>query len=212
MTCVSSSTTGRRLSPDDRRAELGRAVRVVLAERGYHGVTVPLVVEEAGVSQGTFYRYFDNLDHALRDVVAEVLAPIARLADEAEIVHIGGGADLEAVLLRYYRALALELARDPRLFREAVVVIPAVGGAAGDTARAFLGAMRQRVRTLLAAVNGRAPFRAMDPQIVGSAIVGMVVGAAQEIAELGPAFAPEAWAMEMAKLEAGALLRRGEEG
>jgi AcrR family transcriptional regulator len=210
MSSVPRARERRRLAPDDRRAELSAAVRAVLTDCGYHGVTVPRIVAKAGVSQGTFYRYFDNLDHALRDVVAEALAPIAQLAYDAQVVEIETGADLEAVLLRYYRALAIELAANPRFVREVMVVIPSVEGSAGETARSFLRTMRQHARMLLASVNGRPPFRALDPQVAGSAIVGMVVGAAQEIAELGSAFAPEAWAMEMAKLEAGALLERTE--
>ena len=209
MTAMSSSgSERRRLSRGDRRAELIEATRSVLAERGYHGVSVPLVVETAGVSQGTFYRYFENLDVAVRDVVTEALAPLAKLAYEVDVPRIETGADLETSLLRYYRALSAELSRDPRLFREVVVVMPAVHGEAGDAARAFLRAMRQHARATLATVNGRPPFRVMDPQIVGSAIVGMIIGAAQEMAELGPAFAAEAWAIEMAKLEANALLSR----
>ena len=197
----------RRLSRDDRRAELVGATRAILAEHGYHGVSVPRIVAAAGVSQGTFYRYFENLDLALRQVVDEALAPLIQLTHEIEVSQIQTAAQLEEVLLRYYRALFTELARQSRLIREVVVVLPTIDGEAGDAARSFLRAMRQHTRAALASVNGRAPFRAMDPQIVGSAIVGMVIGAAQQMAELGPAFAIEAWAMEMAKLEAHMLLR-----
>jgi len=177
-----------------------------MAQRGYHGVSVPRVVERAGVSQGTFYRYFENLDQALGAVVQQAAAPIAKLAWETQIPQIDTAAELETALLRYYRELASLLMGDANLYRELIVVVPATPGPAGDAARSFLRGMRHYAREALASVNGRPPFRAMDPQIVGSAIVGMVVGAAQEIAELGPAFAPEVWAMEMAKLETCALL------
>ena len=55
------------------RARLLEAGSAVLPARGYHDTRVDDIVQEAGVSHGSFYRYFDNKD-ALFGVLAEQAA------------------------------------------------------------------------------------------------------------------------------------------
>jgi len=57
------------------------ALQEVLLESGRVGLSVPLIVRRAKVSQGTFYNYFSSLDDALDAVAALLLAEQVRVLD-----------------------------------------------------------------------------------------------------------------------------------
>jgi AcrR family transcriptional regulator len=198
---------GRRLPPEQRREELLDAVEAVVARRGYAGTTVPLVVAEAGVAQGSFYRYFRDVDDAFAALTRRVLPPVAEAAFALQLADLRTAADVERELRRYYQVLAEQLAAHPAVVREALLVAPSSTGKAGRELAAFLRQMREYVGTLIAKYVGRGPFRAGDPEIAAAAVVGMVLGAAQAATEPGASFDPERWAREMARLESGALVR-----
>lgn len=48
------------------------ATRTVFTRVGYHGLSVELVIAEAGLSRPTFYKYFRNTDEPIDQVLAEV--------------------------------------------------------------------------------------------------------------------------------------------
>lgn len=198
---------GRRLPPEQRREELLQALEAVLARRGYAGTTVPLVVAEAGVAQGSFYRYFRDVDDAFAELTRRVLPPIAAAALALQSVELRTAGDVERQLRRYYEVLGAQLAAHPAVIREALLVAPSSTGAAGREMSAFLQQMRAFVARLIAKHAGRGPFRTSDPEIAGAAVVGMVLGAAQAATEPGASLDPKRWAREMARLESGALLR-----
>jgi AcrR family transcriptional regulator len=58
------------------RRVLLSATRAVFARHGFHGSSVELVVEEAGVSRPTFYKHFCSLHEALEVVLSEVNADL----------------------------------------------------------------------------------------------------------------------------------------
>jgi AcrR family transcriptional regulator len=64
---------GRRLRPDDRRAEIIAAAREVFLTTGYDGVGLAEVAEVGNVSRGSIYRYFPNGRSDLFQAVAESL-------------------------------------------------------------------------------------------------------------------------------------------
>lgn len=64
--------TRTRKQPEERKAELVEAARRVFREKGYAATSVTDIVREAGVSQGTFYFYFDGLE-SMFDAVAEAI-------------------------------------------------------------------------------------------------------------------------------------------
>jgi AcrR family transcriptional regulator len=51
-----------RLEPKERRAQIMEAARKQIESRGFQNLTVPGIVHSAGVAQGSFYRYFRNVD------------------------------------------------------------------------------------------------------------------------------------------------------
>jgi AcrR family transcriptional regulator len=90
-----------------RRSSLLVAVQQALLEPGQAALSVPRIVALAGVSQGTFYNYFESLDAAL-DGVGEVLVnEHARLVDQAT-QHI----DDDAVVFSHSTRTTLLLAAD----------------------------------------------------------------------------------------------------
>lgn len=57
---------------EELRVRIKSAAAKVFAERGYHGLAVEAIVQEAGLSRPTFYRYFSNVDEVLNQVFVEV--------------------------------------------------------------------------------------------------------------------------------------------
>lgn len=182
------------------------ATRQVVEMHGFAAATVPAVVAAAGASHGTFYHYFSSIDEAVVELLNKVLEPIAALVDAIDPDALQEPEHVRLALEIYYAALGSELQRNGRLLCEALAVAPTSSGPVGKQMSKFLAQLRQRVRAVLSAVNGRPPFRHMDVQVAGSALVGMVVAASQEAAEMGTAFQPQAWAAEMVQMELGAIL------
>lgn len=46
----------------DKRDEIVRAARELIAEHGFHGAPMAMIADTAGVGAGTIYRYFENKD------------------------------------------------------------------------------------------------------------------------------------------------------
>jgi len=59
-----------------RRAELLRAARAVLAEKGFEATTISEIVARAGVAQGTFYLYFPSKISLVVTLAAEMQTSI----------------------------------------------------------------------------------------------------------------------------------------
>jgi|HubBroStandDraft_2_1064218.scaffolds.fasta_scaffold18656_3 AcrR family transcriptional regulator len=94
---------GRQLTVEHlRRAVILRAVVDVVAERGFAGATVTLVVRRAKVSTRTFYELFGGLDDCLIAVMDETLEQVTALAsralEEAEVWQDGLVSAFAAVL------------------------------------------------------------------------------------------------------------------
>ncbi|NPV60819.1 MAG: TetR/AcrR family transcriptional regulator [Actinobacteria bacterium] len=61
-----------RKKPEERRLELIEAARRLFREKGYSATNVTDIIKEVGISQGTFYIYFDGKE-AVFDAVAEAI-------------------------------------------------------------------------------------------------------------------------------------------
>ena len=57
----------------------------MLPARGYHDARVDDVVEAAGVSHGTFYRYFSNMDDFFRVLAEDASARMIELIDRFDL-------------------------------------------------------------------------------------------------------------------------------
>jgi AcrR family transcriptional regulator len=68
---LAARRSGARLPPDERFTAILAAARVVLAAKGYESTVLADIAREAGIVEGTIYRYFDNK--------RELLAKVAEL-------------------------------------------------------------------------------------------------------------------------------------
>ncbi|MBH1986518.1 MAG: TetR/AcrR family transcriptional regulator [Burkholderiales bacterium] len=88
---------------EELRTRIKAATAKVFADRGYHGLAVEAIVQEAALSRPTFYRYFSNVDEVLGVVLSEVND---RLVHDVQLA-VRGAADpmakVEAGLLAWRR-------------------------------------------------------------------------------------------------------------
>ncbi|MFV0316806.1 MAG: TetR/AcrR family transcriptional regulator [Microthrixaceae bacterium] len=84
------------------RAALLRAGAEVLPQRGYHEARVDDIVEVAGVSHGTFYRYFDSKDDFFRVLAQDASARLVEMVERLELD--GSAEDLRVWLKEWFAA------------------------------------------------------------------------------------------------------------
>jgi AcrR family transcriptional regulator len=56
----------------DKRIEILRAARELIAEHGFHGAPMAMIADRAGVGAGTIYRYFENKDVLIAELFKEL--------------------------------------------------------------------------------------------------------------------------------------------
>ncbi|MBO0994435.1 TetR family transcriptional regulator [Bacillus sp. SD088] len=54
---------------NERKRELIKAAKKVFIEKGYMHTSMQDIMDEAGISRGAFYSYFDNIDHVFIEVL-----------------------------------------------------------------------------------------------------------------------------------------------
>lgn len=69
---------------DSRRADLLEAARSVLGRQGYHASKVSDIVRQAGVAQGTFYRYFASKEEAFLELSRAMRMSTAEAIEQAD--------------------------------------------------------------------------------------------------------------------------------
>lgn len=79
-----SAPDGLRARGEKTRNTLLAAGAEVLPARGYHDARVDDIVEVAGVSHGTFYRYFDSKDDFFRALAEEASGPMIALIERLD--------------------------------------------------------------------------------------------------------------------------------
>ncbi|NMN96366.1 TetR/AcrR family transcriptional regulator [Antrihabitans stalactiti] len=66
----------------DTEAQLVRSAAEVFGRLGYHATRVSDIAEEAGVGQGTFYRYFEDKRDVLDAVVASMMERLGKVFED----------------------------------------------------------------------------------------------------------------------------------
>ncbi|WP_052260924.1 TetR/AcrR family transcriptional regulator [Photobacterium gaetbulicola] len=61
----------------DKKKRILQATETLLAEHGFHGMSMQMVAKEAGVAAGTIYRYFEDKDDLLHQLHDHILAYVA---------------------------------------------------------------------------------------------------------------------------------------
>jgi AcrR family transcriptional regulator len=81
MRSTTHSTPGTKLSAEERRTAIIRAVRRVFAEKGFHGTTTRELAEAAGVSEGLLFKHFPTKE-------ALFSAMQASCCNEQDLLHM----------------------------------------------------------------------------------------------------------------------------
>jgi AcrR family transcriptional regulator len=82
---VPAAPSGLRSRGERTRAMLLRAGAEILPAHGFHDVRVDGIVEAAGVSHGTFYRYFDSKDDFFRALAEDASVRLVELIDRLDL-------------------------------------------------------------------------------------------------------------------------------
>ena len=166
-----TTTTGERLSADERREQVLEAALAEFGERGYHAASTARIAKRAGISQPYIYALFSDKRELFRAVNDRVCGEIRAAFDEA----VGGAANPEEALEamgRSYRPLM----EDERLLR---AQLQCTAAAAGDPElRSYVGASFRGLVEHVARLSGA------DPASVASFIAcGMYINVALGIGE-----------------------------
>jgi len=101
------------------------AARQVLVEQGYHGTRVDDITTAAGVSHGTFYRFFDNKDHVVRLVTLRSMQQLNEAFTDIPDTEAGApGPNAVRQWLRRYKASQATQAAMLRVWAEATADDP----------------------------------------------------------------------------------------
>jgi AcrR family transcriptional regulator len=69
------------LRADERRAQILDAAKSIFARRGYHGVNVEDICNEARIARGTLYQHFDNKHDVMLALMEELAARVANVLE-----------------------------------------------------------------------------------------------------------------------------------
>jgi len=74
--------TRRRMTREQRRRDILRVAADIFARKGYRPTTVNSLVEEAGISKGLFYIYFDSKKQAFIELIESYFVGFAEVLEE----------------------------------------------------------------------------------------------------------------------------------
>jgi len=98
---------------EHRAPEILAAARALLEQRGYAGVSMAQISRHAGVSEATLYKYFDNRQDLLNQVLREWATPFIEDLQREIALVTGLRAKLTLIAIRYLRGME----QTPRLHR-----------------------------------------------------------------------------------------------
>jgi AcrR family transcriptional regulator len=158
---------------DRNRAEktekLGRAALTLFLKHGIDAVTIDDIVDKAGFSKGSFYRYFKDKEN----LVEWLLEPIAEIFRAAAVVlHKASPAELDGAYFQMAMSLGRAVFSHPDVVRLYLQESrgPAVGARAPMRKLADEIADRAVQLGLQARATGR--YKEMDTRVVTLAIIG----------------------------------------
>lgn len=160
-----------RVAADRRRrmlAQLSAAALRVMAQAGAEGTTIDAIIQEAGVSRGTFYKYYDSPSSLIRAVGAELAEDLIRTVSPT----LERFDDPAARLSAGFRTI-LHLARENPLLGQFLVN-------AGWPAKDHVPAFSERVGANLAAGIKQGRFKtsqAVAEALVGGILIGILAEA-----------------------------------
>ena len=155
----------------ERREQILEAAIKVFAERGYERATNALIAQEAGISPGLIYWYFDNKEalfvEATRSRVSRVFGHFKAVLDDSPPEE--ALSRLAEVYLAYFQVE--EHARLSRMFLREVGKVPAVDAAFGEALMDFVGGVASYIARQTAAGH----FREVNAPIAAQMFIGSLL-------------------------------------
>ncbi len=105
MQTTTSSKRPRTARGEATRQKLLETAEALFGTRGFHATGVADITRKSGVSQGTFYVYFDSKEEIFRELVRD-LSRRLRAAIQARVSGIGSRLEVEEVGLRTFLEFA----------------------------------------------------------------------------------------------------------
>lgn len=166
-----SFTDRRRLRPEDRRREVLDAALRVFLDAGFRGASLNAVSEEAGVTKGCLYHYFDSKEALLLALMRERAQDAGTLGNTFDHAE-----SRDEVLSRLVSVLWERYEREGELDMTGMVLTelphaPAVG-------RAFYDEVVAKKRAELRSALERAGTDHVDPELAAMLIPSMIMGVA----------------------------------
>ncbi|MFT5993941.1 MAG: AcrR family transcriptional regulator [Flavobacteriales bacterium] len=155
---------------EKRRREILECARTVIGARGYTATTIDDVIEEAGISRGTFYNYFDGREPLFLELLDDYLAALRAEVETISMEHPEPLAALYGNIERMVRRMIDSPDLTTILFREAV----GAGEDIDQRVHAFYAFLRGHVVGALKKGAARGVTREVDVELVSSAIIGAV--------------------------------------
>jgi AcrR family transcriptional regulator len=174
-------STVTRLRAPARREQLLDATKAVVAEQGFHAVSIEAVARRAGITRPIVYRHFDHLP-ALLDALVERETARA-LAQLVAFMPSELGDDPREGLVRTLRAYLQAVESDPVTWR--LVLVPPEG--APPLLRRRIAAGRAAVVKQLAGAAAGSP----DPELTARALSAVADEAARLLLADPGAYPPE---------------------
>lgn len=172
---------------EQRRSELVAAAARLIAERGYHEITVADIVSELGVSHGTFYNYFESRRAILDAVIDAGFQAINERVIGDDAGPVATMDEFLAATMAMVRHLHEFLAEEPGLVRFVMFEAPSIDQQVVDKLGGFfdhLCALSQA--RLQQGIEAGFLHNDLDSEIVGrylvSLVLATVIGALPEAA------------------------------
>jgi AcrR family transcriptional regulator len=154
------------VSPRPARERILEAMLLVSGEKGYEQVAVKDVIERAGASRGSFYKYFDDRQDCFAEAHRDAVEWLYR--------RLTGAATREESCRQGLRAALTELlefcSNQPEIAKSILVEVHA----AGERAMAQRADLMERLTRALDGARRESPSRQAPPPVTSSFIVGAI--------------------------------------
>src|SRR4051812_34066409 len=151
-----------RMSAEKRRQQVLAATKAIVAERGFHAVSIEAVSRAAGITRPIVYSHFGDLQGLLEALVErESQRALAQLA--AVLPTDLGGGDPRAILLSAQRGYLEVVASDPDTWR--LLLMPTEGAPAILRERIAGGRAAVVAQLAQAVAAGLGAARSPDPEL-----------------------------------------------
>lgn len=192
-----------------RRREILYAAIEVFAEKGYKKAHISDVVKKVGIAKGTFYLYFDSKKDLFLELIDQFTGLFFAKFEEIEFEKIKTAGDLREILyqisrifFRTYKSNA-ELAKI--VFREAVAIDIEFEKQLEKT---YVNLKDDVIKRCFKIGEKKEFFNRYDPDIIVSALVGMIEVTAHDHLLKGDKLNPDQLAEMIADFACNGLLKK----